>query len=361
YAIPKDLHAHLNLLAATDELPEVISSATFGAYSASQIWNELIKKSGNESLPSDIRELQAQYMDFLVKYLADANHLPSVIHAHDWLTFEAAERAKATYDLPFVAHVHATEFDRAGGNSGNALVHEIEYNGLTAADHILTVSNATKQIITHKYDIPQEKITVVHNGWVEPAASALPIAHFENLHRRGHRIITTVARLTLQKGLTHLLQAFALAIKHNPKITLVIAGSGEEKHALIDLSHDLGIQNNVIFTGFLQGADLQSLYKISDVFVMSSISEPFGLTALEAAHQGDALIITKQSGVSEILNSVFTYDYWDINKLADILVGISLSNGLLHTLQSNIQHEYHKISWDDVANKTLQIYQTIAK
>ncbi|MCL2085314.1 glycosyltransferase family 4 protein [Candidatus Saccharibacteria bacterium] len=362
YSISDEMHRHMRLLFATENAPDIIKNKLFATYDASMFWSEVIKSSpDSDALPSSIRELQSRYMNFLVKHLASRRNHPDVVHSHDWLTFEGAVFAREKHNLPFVAHVHATEFDRAGGSSGNPLVHEIEYAGLRAADHILAVSDITKNIITDKYGIPKDKITVVHNGWVEPSHEAFPVEHLENLKKRGHTIITTVARLTLQKGLSHLLEAFAMSIKHNPKMTLIIAGSGEEKANLIDLTHNLKIGNNVIFTDFLAGQDLQSLYLASDVFVMSSVSEPFGLTALEAAHQGDALVITKQSGVSEILSNVFVYDFWDTSKLADIMVGISLSKGLLHTLQSNIKTEYNKISWDDVANKTLSVYNDVVK
>ena len=157
------------------------------------------------------------------------------------------------------------------------------------------------------------------------------------------------------------MRAAALAISKNPKLIFVFAGDGEERNELIELAADLGISKNVIFTGFIRGKKLRDIYSISDIFVMSSVSEPFGLTALEAAHHGDALILTKQSGVSEVIWSAMTYDFWDTQKLADEILSIAENPALKESLQSNIKNEYHKISWNEVAKKCLKVYNKIVK
>ena len=157
------------------------------------------------------------------------------------------------------------------------------------------------------------------------------------------------------------MRAAALAISKNPKLIFVFAGDGEERNELVGLAADLGISKNVIFTGFIRGKKLRDIYSISDIFVMSSISEPFGLTALEAAHHGDVLILTKQSGVSEIIWSALKYDFWDEKKLADQIIAVSQNSALRETLQHNVKREYHKISWDQVAKKCLKIYNKTMK
>ena len=157
------------------------------------------------------------------------------------------------------------------------------------------------------------------------------------------------------------MHAAALAISKNPKLVFVFAGDGEERNELIELAANLGISKNVIFTGFIRGKKLRDIYSISDIFVMSSVSEPFGLTALEAAHHGDALILTKQSGVSEIIWSAMTYDFWDREKLADEILAIVENPALKQSLQDNVREEYHKISWDKVAKKCLRIYNKTIK
>ncbi len=312
-----------------------------------------------------IRQIQKTYCDFVEKYLME--YKPDIIHAHDWLTFEAGVLAKKNYGIPLIAHVHATEFDRAGGNGGNPLVHDIEREGLMMADKILAVSNATKNIIHDKYDIPLDKIDVVYNSLDEDflrTAYALDkdqYKYIEALKARGYTVVSTVGRFTIQKGLTHLLHAAAKAIRKNPKLVFVLAGDGEEKNELVNLSAELGIAKNVIFTGFIRGKKLRDIYELSDIFVMSSISEPFGLTALEAAHHGDVLILTKQSGVAEVLKNSFRYDFWDEDKLANEIISIAKSPALKETLKASIKNEYRKISWDDVAQKCLKVYNELDK
>lgn len=312
-----------------------------------------------------IRTIQKTYCNFVEKYLMEFK--PKLVHAHDWLTFEAGVLAKKNFGIPLVAHVHATEFDRAGGNGGNPLVHEIEREGLLLADKIIAVSNATKNIIHEKYGIPLEKIDVVYNSLDEDFLRAEyrlnedDYKYIKKLKASGHTIVSTVGRFTIQKGLSHFLHAAAKAVRKNPKLIFLFAGDGEEKHELVNLAAELGISRNVIFTGFVRGKRLRDVYEISDIFVMSSISEPFGLTALEAAHHGDVLILTKQSGVAEVLKNAFRYDFWDDEKLANEILAVASSESLRESLRTSVKSEYRKISWGDVAKKCLKVYNEIDK
>lgn len=311
-----------------------------------------------------IRQIQKTYCKFVEEYLME--YKPDVVHAHDWLTFEAGVLAKKNFGIPLIAHVHATEFDRAGGNGGNPLVHEIEYEGLLLADKIFAVSNATKNLIHEKYDIPLDKIDVVYNSLDEDflkdnyTFDRSDYDYLEKMKQKGYTIVSTVGRFTIQKGLTHFLHAAAKAVRKNPKLLFLFAGDGEEKNELVGLAAELGISRNVIFTGFIRGKQLRDVYSISDIFVMSSISEPFGLTALEAAHHGDVLILTKQSGVAEILRNAFRYDFWDEDKLANEILAVAKSPALKYSLVEGIQSEYRKISWDDVAKKCLEAYNRLS-
>lgn len=312
-----------------------------------------------------IREIQKTYVKFIEEYLTQFK--PDLVHAHDWLTFEAGMLAKKNYGIPLIAHVHATEFDRAGGGSGNPLVEEIEREGLMMADKIFAVSNITKHIIHEKYHIPLEKIDVLYNSLDEAFIKEKYEFELDNyqylkqLKSKGFTIISTVGRFTIQKGLTHFLHAAARALQKNPKLIFLFAGDGEEKNELIELSAELGISKNVFFTGFVRGKKLRDIYACSDIFVMSSISEPFGLTALEAAHHGDALILTKQSGVAEVLKNALRYDFWDEDKLANEIVAVSRSQTLRETLQEGVKSEYLNISWPNVAEKCLKVYNEINK
>ena len=335
-----------------------------GSYASLQVFEQIIPDADKNKMVS-IREVQKTYQEFVENYIKESK--PDVIHAHDWLTYEAGMLAKKEYGIPLVAHVHATEFDRAGMHSGNPLIHEIEYEGLMMADEIIAVSEATKRIIHEKYKIPLKKIDVIYNSLDEDFCDAKytynkeAYSYIRALKTAGWTVVSTVGRFTVQKGLWHLLQAAAMAIKKNPKLIFVFAGDGEERNELISLAADLGIAKNVLFTGFVRGKKLRDIYSISDIFVMSSVSEPFGLTALEAAHHGDALILTKQSGVSEIIWSAMKYDYWDERKLADEIIAISTDKALKAELTNNIKNEYRKISWDQVAKKCIDVYNKIIK
>ena len=331
-----------------------------GAYSSIKITEKLIPSPSSGAPTLSIRDVQKTYCDFIKEYLK--KHHPDLVHAHDWLTYEAGIIAKKEHQTPLIAHVHATEFDRAGMHTGNPLIHEIEHEGLMLADRIIAVSEATKRIVHEKYDIPLKKIDVVYNS-LDENYEKLPYTfnqeaynYAKSLKKAGYTVVSTVGRFTIQKGLPNLMRSARLAIAKNPKLLFIFAGDGEEKNELINLSAELGISKNVIFTGFIRGQKLRDIYSLSDIFVMSSVSEPFGLTALEAAHHGDALILTHQSGVSEIIWSALKYDFWDEQKLADEILAIAGSSALSQSLRENVLHEYRQISWDKVAKKCLKIY-----
>lgn len=309
-----------------------------------------------------IRAQQKAYVSY-VEQLARHNP-PDVIHAHDWLTMEAGMRAKQVSNRPLVVHVHATEFDRSGGSHGDPIISEIEYNGLMMADRIIAVSQITKQVIINKYGIPADKIEVVHNasdmsafdGYTD---SRQTYSYLDTLRDEGYTVVSVLTRLTVQKGLNHFLEAAARASQKYDQLVFLVAGDGEQRDELIMQAADRGIADKVFFTGFVRGQQWRDAYKISDIFVMSSVSEPFGLTALEAAHHDNALIISKQSGVGEVLSHVLRYDFWDVDRLADQMVAIATSPALSASLKQNVRNEYQRLSWNDVATKCIGHYQAI--
>lgn len=312
----------------------------------------------------DIRGVQAQYVKYIEQFVKDK--APDAIHAHDWLTMEAGIRAKELTDAPLIVHVHATEFDRSGQEMGNPIVHDIEYQGLMMADRILAVSAITKRIIVERYGIPEDKIEVVHNAidlssMGEHEYDHRTYKYLESLKEEGYTVVATVTRFTVQKGLTHLVRAAARACQKYDKLVFLLAGDGEQRDELMRLSAELGIADKVIFTGFVRGKQWRDAYNIADIFVMSSVSEPFGLTALEAAHYNSSLIISRQSGVGEVLNSVMRYDFWDVETLADQIVGIAASPALAYELQRNVKHEYARLSWCDVAKRCINAYRHVQK
>ena len=340
---------------ATDETPLIHYG--LGAYSRDV-------GSGSTSGLSSLEKIQNQYEKYVESVVQDNDF--DAIHAHDWLTVKAGIKAKKLTNKPLVVHVHATEFDRGGGQSGNPIIHEIEYQGLMMADRIVAVSEYTKSIIVYKYQIPEDKVEVMHNAFDVDSLEGdyqydgMTYKYIEGLKNEGYTIVTAITRFTLSKGLDHLLRAVAKAIEKNNRIALLLAGDGEQRDSLIELASQLGISDRVFFTGYVRGKRWRDSYSVADIFVMSSVSEPFGISALEAAHHDNALIITNQSGVNEILHNTFKYDFWDIDKLADQIVGISTSTALRASLQQNVKDEYAKLSWRDVASDLERLYGSIS-
>lgn len=308
----------------------------------------------------DLRAVQRRYGEYVKRFVR--RHKPQVVHAHDWLTMEAGMIAKRAANVPLIVHVHATEFDRSGELYGNPLVHDIEQNGLLMADRIIAVSQITKNLIVERYHIPPDKIDIVHNT-LDPEIMGSYISdestyvYLESLRREGYKVVTTIGRLTVQKGMKYFLQAAARASEKYDKLLFLIAGSGELRDELIMLSSDLGISDKVFFTGFVRGRAWRDAYASADMFVMSSVSEPFGLTALEAAAHDNAILLSYQSGVGEVLSSVIRFDYWDVDRLADQMVGVATLEPLRTELKNNVAQEYGRISWRDVAAKITDTYR----
>lgn len=284
-----------------------------------------------------------------------------VIHAHDWLTCRAAIRAKMVTGKPLIVHFHSIEADRSGKPmGGNALVREIEGLALTLADKIIAVSQYTKDAIVREYDIPADKIEVVHNhsdpSSLIPAEGENAYRYLTAMRKLGYKVIVNVGRLTIQKGLPNLLRAFQIVVRHSPKTFLLIVGSGEQRNELIQQAADLGIGQNVIFTGFQRGKKWRDAYGVADLFVMPSVSEPFGLTALEAIGYGTPVLISKQSGVSEMILNALKVDFWDINEMANMMVSVVQNDVLRNELHKGADREYRSHSWDESADKLLGIY-----
>lgn len=351
---------YMNIHAAT-QLEPIHKFGMMGAYDSKYVVEHDLDKVDIKDLQT-MRGVQKRYVSYIERLMTKIDK-PDAIHAHDWLTMEAGMRAKELSDAPLIVHVHATEFDRAGTfGSGNPIVHEIEYNGLMMADRIIAVSNITKSIIVHKYGIPADKIEVMHNAIDLPTLGNFDYdgrtyRYLEAMKLEGYTVVSTVTRFTVQKGLVQLVKGFAKAVEKYDRLLLVLAGDGEQRDELIELASELGVSDKVFFTGFVRGKQWRDAYNVADVFVMSSVSEPFGLTALEAAHHGTALIISNQSGVGEVLKHIFRYDFWDTDRLADQLVGIAASPALSRSLKENVKKEYANLTWTDVARRCMRLYR----
>ncbi len=289
-----------------------------------------------------------------------------VIHAHDWLTFKAGLRAKALTQLPLIVHVHSVESDRAGGGVGNQYVREVEELGLFKADAIIAVSEHTKRAIMRDYHIPAEKITVIHNSVdhdeyvpIHEPNDTNVYEYLTQLKLEGWRVVVNVGRITIQKGLTNLLHAAKTVIAHAPKTIFLFVGNGEQLEELILLSAKLGIADKVLFVGFQRGQKWRDAYKIADLFVMPSISEPFGLTPLEAIGYGAPVLVSKQSGVSEVLKSCLKVDFWDVKKLADSITAVVQNDSLGQELLQNAHMELENLSWRKQAPQFLNLYKNV--
>lgn len=334
-----------------------------GAYDSNMLLERNLSEADANDL-KDMRGVQKRYVQFVEHLVTTVK--PDAIHAHDWLTMEAGVRAKELTDAPLIVHVHATEFDRSGEfEYGNPIVHEIEQQALLMADRIIAVSGITKSIIVQRYGIPADKVEVVYNG-IDTSSfddgyvyDMRTYKHLELLKSEGYTVVATVTRFTVQKGLTHFIRAAAKACERYDKLVFLLAGDGEQRDELIQLAADLGVSDKIFFTGFVRGKQWRDSYSVADIFVMSSVSEPFGITALEAAHHDSALIISKQSGVGEVLKNIYRYDFWDTNLLADQLITIATSPSLTAELKSKVKEEYDNLSWDDIANQCMVLYRNM--
>ncbi len=307
----------------------------------------------------DIYQQQAMY-EKSVEKLVDRLEF-DVIHAHDWLTFRAAIQAKAKTGRPMILHVHSLEHDRAGGNTGNPLVHEIEYTAMMMADRIIAVSNHTKLAIIREYDIPASKIDVVHNSFDQELLTTHDTkdnayTYLDAMKKQGYSVISNVGRLTIQKGLTNLLYAFSEVLKRQPKTILLIVGSGHQYFELIELAAGLGVLKNIVFTEFQRGKQWRDAFTIADLFVMPSISEPFGMTPIESIGLGTPALVSKQSGVSEVIKNLLKVDFWDVDEMVNQICGALENKALLQILQKNATEEYRKLSWEKAATSLKDLY-----
>jgi glycosyltransferase involved in cell wall biosynthesis len=281
-----------------------------------------------------------------------------VIHAHDWLSFRAGIEAKRVSGKPLIVHVHATEFDRTGGNP-NQYIYEEERRGMHAADCIISVSQHTKNVIVEHYGISPEKVMVVHNG-IDHAdhRKALPPA-LMHMHAQGKKIVLFVGRITIQKGPDYFIQVARRVLQYDPNVLFVVSGAGDMEHQMIRLAADMGLGDKVIFAGFVRGEELMKLYRAADLYVMPSISEPFGITALEALANGTPILVSKQSGVAEVLTHALKSDFWDIDDMADKIINVVGSKGLHDTLGECGSHDVEHVTWESAAGKCSAIYRDI--
>ncbi|EIE00324.1 starch synthase catalytic domain / glycosyltransferase, group 1 family multi-domain protein [Leptospira licerasiae serovar Varillal str. VAR 010] len=278
---------------------------------------------------------------------------PDLIHAHDWMTFIAANELKQRRNIPIILHVHATEFDRCGEN-GNDEIKRIEREGFESADRIVSVSEYTKSIIRERYGIDENKIYVAHNG----------ISSLEKEEENSQEnnitdpIVLFLGRITHQKGPDYFIRAAAKIVREIPDVKFVMAGSGDLQNRMIELAADLGLGGYFHYTGYLNEEKTHRLYNMCSVFIMPSVSEPFGLTALEAMSHKRPVVLSKQSGVSEIVNQCLKFDFWDTDSLAEKTISILKYGPLREEIGNQARAESERINWTATAKKIANVYRS---
>ncbi len=277
-----------------------------------------------------------------------------VIHAHDWLTYLAGIAAKQLTGKPLVIHVHATSFDRSSDDNIDTRVYDLEKKGMMMADKIIAVSDLTRNICINKYGADPDKVVTVHN--------AVDFSGRENIQvERGvkDKVVTFLGRVTYQKGPEYFIEAAAKILKRCDHVRFVMAGSGDMLNKCIRHVARLGISDRFHFTGFLRGADVQKMFALSDVYVMPSISEPFGISPLEAMQTYVPSIISKQSGCAEILHYALKTDFWDVDAMADAIYGLLNYPALARVAAEKGHEEVNAIKWVNAAAKVKQVYQSV--
>lgn len=281
------------------------------------------------------------------------NNEHDLIHAHDWLTFPAGIAAKLISGKPLVVHVHATEFDRSGENI-NQQVYEIERQGMLQADKVIAVSNRTRNVIIDKYGIDPEKVITLHN------AVAMGITHQERYENPlNEKIVTFLGRITFQKGPEYFIEAAKKVLDVDNNVRFVMAGSGDMWQRMVEFVARLRIGEKFHFAGFLKGPEVKKMFDISSVYVMPSVSEPFGISPLEAMQNNVPVIISRQSGVSEVLNHAVKVDFWDIDAMADAIYALLHYKGISNMFTKMGHEEVEQLKWDNVAYKLIGIYQNM--
>ena len=314
-------------------------------------WTERYSFSGKYG--ANLMEEVARYAMVAAQVARDLAGQFDLIHAHDWLTYYAGIAAKRVSGKPLVVHMHATEFDRSGEHV-NPQVYEIERAGMTEADRVIAVSNLTRNIVIEKYGIPASKVVTVHNAVRFSAKQA-------QSQERGvsDKIVTFLGRITYQKGPDYFVEAAAKVLRKTRNVRFVMAGSGDMLKHIVRRVAKLGIADRFHFTGFLKGDEVQRMFALSDVYVMPSVSEPFGISPLEAMRSNVPVIISKQSGVAEVLDYAIKVDYWDVDALADAIYGLVEYPALAEMATAKGWGEVTNLKWENAAGEVANVYRSL--
>ncbi len=331
----------------------------FFAYSPQErpytVLDEAIDAHGLQLLPGS--ELEHRVDEYAGLVASEAHKLENqidLIHAHDWMTYPAAAQIKKELKKPFVAHIHSTEFDRIPSGYGSPYIHHTEYEGLHAADRIIAVSYYTKHVLVEKYQIDPRKIEVVHNG--APLLTS-PVDAGRHHFAPDRPVVVFMGRLTMQKGADYFLELARKVLAKQPKALFVVAGHGDQYQQLLLSTARQGLSASVLFSGFLRGAERERLLDRADVFVMPSLSEPFGLVAVEAAQRQTPVIISTNSGVAEVLQSAIKMDFWDTDQMASEINTLINQPKKARDMISSQNADLLIVTWSNAAGHIREIYR----
>ncbi len=281
-----------------------------------------------------------------------------IIHAHDWTSYLAGMAAKIVTGKPLILHVHATSFDQAASNNVDPTIFEIEKEAFEYADKVITVSEFTKNIVVQKHGISPDKVEVVHNGCDAESVKPLMPALSE-LKAQGKKIVLYHGRISIQKGVDHFINAARLVVDNEPNVVFVISGSGDMQTQIIEQVGRLGLSQHVLFAGALWEEDRDRMYQSADLLVMPSVSEPFGLVPLEALQHGTPSLITKQSGVAEVLSHALKVDFWDVDEMANQILSSLRYPALQQQLVNEGKGQLGGMTWRVAADKVRNVYQSL--
>ncbi|MEA1937301.1 MAG: glycosyltransferase family 4 protein [Patescibacteria group bacterium] len=362
FVLPKNLGITENFLnVISTNLPKIkikeIDSllVSYGtSYDYKRKFLSVNKENKNNDYCGDLIEEVYRYSLLAKDIASQVKH--DIIHTHDWMTFPSGIEAKKVSGKPFVAHIHSTEFDRCGGHCVNPAIFKIEKEGIRKADRVITVSDFTKNRVLDNCQVDKNKIDIVYN--------AINKSEFENIsddknffNLNGKKIVLFLGRITLHKGPDYFLRVAKKVLNRNKNVVFVVSGSGDMEYQIIEQASQSGIADNVLFTGFLRGERLKKIYKMANLYIMPSVSEPFGITPLESLASGTPVIISKQSGVSEILNNCLKVDFWDTNEMANKILAVLENEELEECLAENGFAEIDRFNWDDVAERIIEVYE----
>jgi len=280
-----------------------------------------------------------------------------VVHAHDWMTYPAGIAISGMTGKPLVVHIHSTEFDRSGENV-NQMVYDIERQGLHYASQVIAVSYLTKNIVANRYSVNPDKVKVVYNA-IERDGSFMEVDANRARIRKDEKIVLFLGRITMQKGPEYFLAAARKVLEVMDNVKFVMAGSGDMVRPTIEMAAAMGIGHKVLFTGFLRGDDVDKVFRMADLFVMPSVSEPFGLVPLEALRNDVPVLISKQSGVAEVLTHALKVDFWDIDEMANKIVAVLRHPPLQMTLREHGNFEVRKLNWESSARQCMEVYDSV--